>query len=109
MNELGNMAVGVLGSILAAISISIISGLVWMRRAISDHKSKHGLMEQRMEFNEEKLKAIDSKLTNSLKELNDKMDQTLDVLTDIKLAFSEVRIKNESNADRISRIEDKIS
>jgi ABC-type transport system involved in cytochrome c biogenesis permease subunit len=105
MSELSSIAVSILGTVIAALTISIILGIVWMRKAIADQKSEHDLMAQRMSYNESKLDKIEATHDTQYNELLKKIDQTLAVLTDIKLAFSEVRIKNEENERRINKIE----
>jgi len=109
MSELSSIAVSILGTVIAALTISIILGIVWMRKAIADQKSEHDLMVQRMNYNESKLDKIESTHDTQYNELLKKIDQTLVVLTDIKLAFSEVRIKNEENERRINKIEKQTS
>jgi len=107
MNELSNFILGILGTVIAALIVSIVLGIVWMRKAIADQREAHSLMEQRLNHSEEKLDKIERVHDGQYHELSDKMDKTLEVLTDIKLAFSEVRIKNESNERRIERLEER--
>jgi uncharacterized membrane-anchored protein YhcB (DUF1043 family) len=99
----------IFGTVTAGLLISIILGIVWMRKAIADQKEDQGLMKQRMEFQEEKLSKFQDHEEEHYKDLGEKMDKTLAVLIDIKLAFSEVRIKNESNEKRLDRIESQAS
>ena len=101
------MVLGVAITVIAALIIMIVSGVVWMRKAIADQKAAHELLVQRFKYSEGKLEKIENTHDDQYHELGNKMDQTLAVLTDIKLAFSEVRIKNQSNEKRIDRLEEK--
>jgi len=105
MSELNDLIVGILGTVIAALIVSIILGIVWMRKAIADQKSAHSLMEQRLKYNEDKLDKIETTHADQYHELAGKMDKMLSVLSDVKLAFSEVRVKNTSNERRIDRLE----
>ena len=107
MSELSSLVLGILGTVIAALAVLLIKGFLWMRNAITDQKAEHNLMAQRTEFLEVRIDKIEVDHSSQYAEISDKMDQTLAVLTDIKLAFSEVRIKNETNEKRIDRMEDK--
>lgn len=105
---MGEFWLGILGTVAAAIIVSIILGIVWMRKAIADQKEAHGLMDQRLKYNEDKLSRIEEDHSNQYKDLSGKMDQTLEVLTDIKLAFAEVRLKNEANKEHLDALEKRV-
>lgn len=107
MSGLSSWILGILGTVIAALIVIAIKGFFWMRNSITDQKADNDLMRQRLKYNEEKLDKIEEAHDHQYNELSDKMDKTLEVLTDIKLAFSEVRIKNESNERRIERLEER--
>ena len=108
MSGLSNLILGILGTVIAALIMVLIKGFLWMRNSITDQKANHNLMTQRTDFLETRFNKIEMDHNSQYAEISDKMDQTLAVLTDIKLAFSEVRIKNETNEKRLDRIEDKV-
>ncbi len=102
---LSSWIVGILGTVIAALIVIAIKGFFWMRNSITDQKADSDLMSQRLKYHEEKLDKIEETHNSQYHDLGQKMDKTLEVLTDIKLAFSEVRIKNDSNEKRIDRLE----
>ena len=104
---IGEIMVSLMVAGMVGLVASIVSFAIWINKNEANRKRDEALIQQRMTAAEGKLQELEQAHRDMLNTLNEKADKTLESLSNIHLAFSELRVRNQEHERRLEKLETK--